>query len=91
MRAAVPTPQHGGDHDHRTRTTETATQAYERNLRAARAPADLIADHVRAVDLGDPRPASLHWGDVGDMAETVRGLQEVSDRLFAEGEHAEEA
>ena len=30
-------------------------------------------------------PEGLDWGDVGDMAEAVRALQAVSDRLFAEG------
>jgi hypothetical protein len=33
-------------------------------------------------------PEGLRWGDVGDMAETVRGLRAVSDRLFAEGRYA---
>ena len=33
-------------------------------------------------------PEGLHWGDAGDMAEAVRALRAVSDRLFAEGEHA---
>ena len=33
-------------------------------------------------------PEGLRWGDVGDMAEAVRELRAVSDRLFAEGEHA---
>jgi hypothetical protein len=33
-------------------------------------------------------PEGLEWGDVGDMAEAVRGLRAVSDRLFAEGSYA---
>ena len=33
-------------------------------------------------------PEGLDWGDVGDMAETVRALRAVSDRLFAEGGYA---
>jgi hypothetical protein len=33
-------------------------------------------------------PDGLRWGDVGDMAQTVRDLRVVSDRLFAEGRHA---
>ena len=32
-------------------------------------------------------PEGLDWGDVGDMAEAVRALQAVSDRLFAEGSY----
>ena len=34
-------------------------------------------------------PEGLRWGDAGDMAETVRALRAVSDRMFAEGRHAE--
>ena len=33
-------------------------------------------------------PEGLRWGDVGDMAQTVRELRAVSDRLFAEGRYA---
>jgi hypothetical protein len=33
-------------------------------------------------------PEGLRWGDVGDMAEAVRELRAVSDRLFAEGRFA---
>ena len=36
-------------------------------------------------------PKGLNWGHVGDMAETVKGLRTVSDRMFLEGEHAPEA
>jgi len=74
-----------------TTTTETAAQAYERNLRAARELANRIADHLTELELGNDRPADLHWGHVGDMAETVAGLRLVSDRMFGEGEHAPEA
>jgi hypothetical protein len=42
-----------------------------------------------ATELADGQfPRGLDWGDVGDMAETVRGLRDLSDRMFAEGEHA---
>ncbi len=42
-----------------------------------------------ATELADGQfPPGLHWGHVGDMAETVKGLRAVSDRMFAEGEHA---
>jgi hypothetical protein len=33
-------------------------------------------------------PEGLDWCDVGDMAETVRDLRAVSDRMFTEGKHA---
>lgn len=74
-----------------TTRTETAAQAYERNLRAARELANRIADHLAELELGNDRPTGLHWGDVGDMSETVAGLRIVSDRMFGEGEHAPEA
>ena len=74
-----------------TTRTETAAQAYERNLRAARELANRIVDHLTELELGNDRPAGLHWGHVGDMSETVAGLRAVSDRMFGEGEHAPEA
>jgi hypothetical protein len=74
-----------------TSRTETADQAYARNLRAAREVANRIADHLTELELGNDRPAGLHWGHVGDMAETVKELRVVSDRMFGEGEHAPEA
>jgi len=73
-----------------TTRTETAAQAYERNLKAARELANRIADHLTELELGSDRPAGLHWGHVGDMGETVEGLRVVSDRMFGEGEHAPE-
>ena len=73
-----------------TTRTETADQAYARNLRAAREVANRIADHLTELELGNDRPAGLHWGHVGDMAETVKELRVVSDRMFGEGEHAPE-
>ena len=38
-----------------------------------------------------PTPEQIHWGHVGDIVETRRMLQAISDRLFAEGEYAPEA
>ena len=73
-----------------TTGTETAAQAYGRNLRVARELSDRIADHLAEMELGNVRPAGLHWGHVGDMSETVAGLRLVSDRMFGEGEHAPE-
>ena len=52
------------------------------------AEATSIATRI-AHELADGEfPEGLHWGHVGDMAETVQGLRAVSDRMFAEGEHA---
>jgi hypothetical protein len=33
----------------------------------------------------------ISWGTVGTMSATRRSLQEISDRLFAEGEYAPQA
>ena len=73
-----------------TTRTETAAQAYERNLKTARELANRIADHLARLELGNDRPTGLHWGHVGDMGETVEGLRQVSDRMFDEGEYAPE-
>ena len=74
-------------------TTETAAQAYKRTLQTARELADRIADLLSEMEreLGTGLPAHLHWGHVGDIAETVNGLRAISDRMFHEGEHAPEA
>ena len=69
--------------------TETAAQAYQRNLTEARRLADLVSDYLTAVELGDARPQDLHWGHCGDMFETVQGLGEIADRLYGTGEYAE--
>jgi hypothetical protein len=74
-----------------TSRTETAAQAFERNLKAAREVANRIADHLTELELGNDRPAGMHWGHVGDMAETEKGLRQIADRMFGEGEHAPEA
>ena len=61
-----------------------ADAAFDRLLAEATAIATRIAH-----ELADGAfPKGLDWGHVGDMAETVRGLRAVSDRMFAEGEHA---
>ena len=62
----------------------SADAAFDRLLAEATAIATRIAH-----ELADGAfPEGLDWGHVGDMAETVRGLRAVSDRMFAEGEHA---
>jgi hypothetical protein len=43
------------------------------------------------VALGDhhvPPTDEINWTHAGDMAETRKSLQALSDRLFAEGEYA---
>ncbi|MFO7533901.1 MAG: hypothetical protein R6W93_15700 [Candidatus Limnocylindrales bacterium] len=70
-----------------TTTTPTATSAsaeFDRLLAEATDIAGRIHDELANGQF----PAGLHWGHVGDMAETVRELRDVSDRIFAEGEHA---
>jgi len=72
-----------------TETTRTALAAYMENLTAAQT---LALNILGALDNHDvsPAPDDIHWGHVGDIAETRRLLQEVSDSLFAEGEYTAE-
>ena len=71
-----------------TKTTRpvatSANQAFDRLLDEATTIANRIATELADGEF----PRGLDWGHVGDMAETVRGLRAVSDRMFAEGEHA---
>ena len=62
----------------------SADAEFDRLLAEAIAIAARIAHELADGEL----PDGLDWGHVGDMAETVRGLRAVSDRMFAEGEHA---
>ena len=62
----------------------SADAAFDRLLAEATAIATRIAHELADGEF----PEGLDWGHVGDMAETVRGLRAVSDRMFAEGEHA---
>ena len=77
----------------RSRDTRTALDAYMAHHTAALALlariTDAIANHDDA-PVEDPDTA-IDWGHVGDIAETRKTLQELSDRLFSEGEHAEVA
>jgi hypothetical protein len=73
-----------------TTTKPTALEAYM----AAHAEALALIERIHeAVENHDdaPTPEQIHWGHVGDMVETRRMLQAISDRLFAEGEYAPEA
>ena len=62
----------------------SASAEFDRLLAEATAIATRIAHELAHGEV----PDGLDWGHVGDMAETVRGLRAVSDRMFAEGEHA---
>ena len=73
-----------------TKTTQTALDAYM----AAHAEALALIERMQvAIENHDisPDPDALNWGHVGDIVETRRQLQAISDRLFSEGEYAPEA
>jgi hypothetical protein len=57
---------------------------YDRLLIEATAIAYRIAEQLANGEF----PKGLDWGNVGDMAGTVKALRAVSDRMFAEGEYA---
>jgi hypothetical protein len=74
----------------RPRDTRTALDAYMGHHAATLALLARITEHLANHDdtpVEDPDSA-IHWGHVGDIAETRKTLQELSDRLFSEGEHA---
>ena len=48
-----------------------------------------IAGHIHDRLADGMWPEGLRWGDVGDMAEAVRDLRALSDRVFAEGDYTE--
>ena len=73
----------------RPRDTRTAMDAYMGHHAATLALLARITEHLANHD--DAPAEGLHWGHVGDIAETRRVLQELSGRLFSEGEHAEVA
>jgi len=64
----------------------TATEAYLAHHEATLALLARITEHLTNHD--DATAEGLHWGHVGDAAETRKTLQELSDRLFNEGEYA---
>ena len=77
----------------RPRETRTAIDAYMAHHAATLALlariTDAIANHDDA-PVEDP-DTDIDWGPVGDIAETRKALQELSDRLFSEGGYAEVA
>ncbi len=73
-----------------TQTKSTALDAYMAARAEALALAERIAEAIANHDIS-PDPDAIHWGHVGDMVETRRQLQEISDRLFTEGEFVPQA
>jgi len=67
-----------------TRNGITALDAYMGHHAAALALLARITEHLANHD--DAPADGLHWGHVGDIAETRRVLQELIDRLFNAGE-----
>ena len=76
-----------------TTDTRTALDAYMAHHAASVALlariSEAIANHDDA-PVEDP-DTDITWGHVGDIASTRKALQELSDRLFSEGEYAEVA
>jgi len=58
-----------------------------RTTPAALALVERIRDAI--VNHDDAPADGLHWGHVGDIAQTREQLQKISDRIFNEGEHAD--
>ena len=51
---------------------------------------DMLARlQVLSDDHFNTNPDDINWGDVGDLADHVTKLSEISDRAFREGEYAE--
>jgi hypothetical protein len=71
-----------------TRDMRTVLDAYMAHHAAALELVERIADAIASHDVS-PDPESVNWGHVGDIAQTRRELQAISDRLFSEGEYAE--
>lgn len=77
----------------RPRDTRSALDAYMEHHAAALALLARISEHLADHDdapVEEP-DTGITWGHVGDIASTRKELQELSDRLFSEGEYAEVA
>jgi hypothetical protein len=77
----------------RSRATRTALDADMAHHAAALALLARITEHLVNHDdapVEDP-DTDITWGHVGDIAETRKVLQDLSDRLINEGEYAEVA
>ena len=74
----------------KTRTAQTALDAYMEHRTAALALLARIHEAIETHDNSATTPEDIHWGHVGEMAENERVLREMADRIFGEGEHAED-
>jgi hypothetical protein len=73
--------------DQTTRPTGTSASAeFDRLFGEA---SDLLARLSHTLADGE-WPGGLTWADAGDMGRLVHDLREISDYVFAEGEHAPE-
>ena len=93
MHTRIATPHGATEMTNPTRDIRTALDAYMAHHAAALA---LLARITEAIANHDDAPVEdpdtdITWGHVGDIAETRKTLQELSDRLFSEGEYAEVA
>lgn len=73
---------------HAEAAARDARDAYMGHHGAALALVERIRDAI-ANDVSPDPEGIIHWGHVGDIAETRKELQEISDRLFCEGEYAD--
>jgi hypothetical protein len=69
-----------------TKTIHTPLDAYMENRAAALALLERITVALENHD--DVAADEINWSHAGDMAETRKSLQALSDRLFAEGEYS---
>jgi hypothetical protein len=93
MHTRIATPHGATPMTNPTRDTRTALDAYMAHHAAALALLARITEHLANHDdapVEDP-DTDITWGHVGDIASTRKALQELSDRVFSEGEHAEVA
>jgi hypothetical protein len=71
----------------RTSNNEKALDAFIGHCHAI----DEMLERLKALsdDHFNVAPDEVHWGHVGDVAETALQLRRITDRLFHEGEYAE--
>ena len=68
---------------------DTRQQNASQDYAALKQEAERLARRIMEALNDDSEPEGVHWGHVGDMAQTRGDLRAISDRLFHEGEHAE--
>ena len=70
-----------------TISQKIALQSYESVVHAAQALATRISTQLDEMD-GHAELGAIYWGDVSDATDVTKALQEISDRMFLEGEWA---